>query len=169
MNFLIAGIALIAGWKWSDWRNWEKYYPTILFMIVGNFLYNILTYNHPMWLYEKSLLPNHTMIDILHSFVVFPVTIMLYLTYFPESNLIKKIRYILFWTAIYISMEWLLSKLELFSYHNGWNILWSAGFNITMFTILWVHHKKPLLAWFFSFFIILFLVIFFEVPIGKMR
>ena len=25
--------ALLAAWRWSDWRNWKKYYPTILYSI----------------------------------------------------------------------------------------------------------------------------------------
>lgn len=169
MNLLIAGIALIACWKWGDWRNWEKYYPTILFMIVGNFLYNILTYNYPMWLYEEALLPNHTMIEMVHSFVVFPVTVLIFLPSFPEKNIFKKAVYILRWVFIFISVEWMMSKLDLFSYHNGWNIGWSILFNAIMFTMLRIHFKKPLLAWAISIFIVLWLIIFFEVPIEKMR
>lgn len=169
MNIWIAGIMLIIGWKWGDWRNWEKYYPTILFMIIGNFLYNLLTYNHPMWLYEEALLPNHTIIEMVHSFVVFPVTVLVFLPHFPENNLLKKIVYILRWEAIFITVEWILSRLELFSYHNGWSIGWSVLFNVVMFTLLRIHFKRPLLAWIISVFIVLFFMILFNVPIEKMR
>jgi hypothetical protein len=169
MNVIIGGIALILGWKWGDWRNWEKYYPTILFMIVGNFLYNILTYNYPMWLYEEKFLPNHTLIEMVHSFVVFPVVVLIFLPRFPEKNISQKIGYVLRWVIIFVSVEWLMTKFNLFTYHNGWNIGWSILFNIVMFTTLRIHYKKPLLAWVISVFVVIFLMVFFDVPIDKMK
>jgi hypothetical protein len=169
MNLLIASVALIIGWKWGDWRNWEKYYPTILYMIICNFLYNILTYNYPMWLYNEALLPNHTMIEMVHSFVVFPVVVIIFLGRFPEKSNGKQIEYILRWLLIFALVELLLVKFNLFSYHNGWSIWWSVLFNVGMFTLLRIHYKKPLLAWGISLFVVLFLMLFFEVPINKMR
>lgn len=169
MHLGIAATAVIIAWRWGDWKNWQKYYPTILYMITGNLLYNILTYHYPIWLYQKSILQNHTLTDILNSFVIFPATILLFLPHFPNKGIIKKIRYLLFWMIIYISVEWFLSELGYFSYHNGWNLGWSVLFNIGMFTLLRVHYKKPLLAWGISVFIILFLLIIFDVPINKMR
>jgi hypothetical protein len=169
MHLGIAATVVIVAWRWGDWKNWQKYYPTILYMITGNFLYNILTYHYPIWLYQKSILQNHTLTDIFNSFVIFPATILLFLPHFPHKGIIKKIGYILLWMIFYISGEWLLSKLGYFSYHNGWNLGWSVLFNIGMFTLLRVHYKKPLLAWGISVFIVLFLMIIFDVPINKMR
>lgn len=169
MHLMIAAVTLIAAWRWGDWKNWQLYYPTILFMIVGNFLYNILTYNYPIWMYQDSLFPNHTITDIFNSFVLFPAVILLYLPRFPKEGMIKKVRYIVLWVIVFVSVEWLLSYFGLFSYYNGWSIIWSLIFNIGMFTILKVHFQKPLLAWIISVIVILFLIIYFDVPIEKMR
>ena len=53
-------INLILGWKLGDWRKLEKYYPTILFLIIGDLLYNIFTYGNLTWSYNDNwLFPNH--------------------------------------------------------------------------------------------------------------
>jgi hypothetical protein len=169
MHLTIAAVTLIAAWRWGDWKNWKLYYPTILFMIVGNFLYNILTYHYPMWMYKESLLPNHTITDIFNSFVVFPAVLLLYLPHFPKRGMVKKVRYIILWIIVFVSAEWFLSYFGFFSYHNGWNIGWSFLFNIGMFIILIIHFKKPLLALTISVFVVIFLALYFDVPIEKMR
>jgi hypothetical protein len=169
MHLMIAGVAVFAAWRWGDWRNWKKYYPTILYMIIANFLYNILTYHYPIWKYQKSIFQNHTLTDIFNSFIVFPATLLLYLPNFPQKGIMKKVRYILIWILIYIAAEWILSRLGFFSYYNGWNIMWSAFFNIIMFTMLRVHYKNPLLAWPLSLFIVIFLIWYFDVPIKNLR
>jgi hypothetical protein len=48
MNIAFGIMFLLIGWRFGDWRNLGKYYPTILFLIIGDLLYNVLTYNIPM-------------------------------------------------------------------------------------------------------------------------
>lgn len=167
MHLTIAILVLLAGLKWGDWKNWPLYYSTVLYMIVFNLLFNVLTYNYPIWMYERSILPNHTLIDILNTFILFPATIFIYLPRFPEGNRMKKILYIFKWVAMYGMGEYFLKKLGYFSYYNGWNVFWSLGFNVIMFSMLRLHFKKPLLAMGVSIFIVLFSCCFFMCPLIK--
>jgi hypothetical protein len=170
MHLMIAAFTLIAAWRWGDWKNWQLYYPTILFMIVGNFLYNVLTYHYPIWMYKDStFFPNHTTADIFNSFVLFPAVILIFLPHYPKESMIKKVKYLALWITVFVSVEWFLGYLGYFSYYNGWTLGWSFLFNVGMFMILRIHFKRPLLAWAISVFVILFLVIYFDVPIEKMR
>ncbi|PIB57799.1 hypothetical protein, partial [Pseudomonas sp. 2822-17] len=52
IHIVIKLLFLFAAYKWGDWEKWEKYYPTILFFIIGDLLYNFLFYNYPMWLFN---------------------------------------------------------------------------------------------------------------------
>ncbi len=63
MYILINVIYTIAALKWGDWRNWKQYHPTILFYCIGDFLYNFILYNKPMWLFRDLILPNHTLAE----------------------------------------------------------------------------------------------------------
>ena len=84
MYILINIFYLIAGYKWGDWRNWKKYYPTILFFILGDFLYNFLLYKESMWLFHDLILPNHTTITILAMVISYTATVLIYLGRFPK-------------------------------------------------------------------------------------
>ena len=166
-HIIIGLITVIAAWKWGDWRNWKLYYPTMLFIALGNLTYCLLTCNFPLWQYESPLLQTTT-INLLTSLIGFPLTILIYLTYFPKI-LAKQIMYIVAWIAYFTLAEWLSYKLEFFSYHNGWNIWWSLLFNCIMFPTLWLHHKRPLWALSFSLVVAVFVLIYFKVPFSSMK
>jgi hypothetical protein len=154
-------------WKWGDWRNWKLYYPTILFFIVGNFSYGLLTYNYPLWEFE-SLLLKTTGSTFLITIVAFPATILIFLPHYPKGK-VKQILYILLWVLTYTLIEIVSHKLGFFSYHNGWNIWWSVLFNLIMFPLLRLHHKKPPLAWSVSIIMGLTILIYFKVPFSSMK
>lgn len=175
MNALYAFLWIFALWKWGDWRNWKMYYPTILFYILGDFLYlYLLSDFYPMWTYdpqgvdEKVNLTNtHVSFSIMA--VKYPVTILIFLYRFPGGKLIKKLLYILGWVLLYTVNEVVDIKLNLIKYDNGWSLKWSILFNAVMFTILWVHHKRPAAAWGLSILFILFLWRQFDVPSAVFR
>lgn len=53
VNVLYASVWIFAMWKWGDWKNWQKYYPTILLFIIGDFIYlYLLSDLYPMWRYN---------------------------------------------------------------------------------------------------------------------
>jgi hypothetical protein len=168
MYILINTFYLIAGFKWGDWRNWKQYYPTILFFIIGDFLYNFLLYKESMWLFHDLILPNHTTITILAMVVTYSATVLIYLGRFPKGWK-KRLLWFLLWSGIYLCAEYFNNKLGFITYHNGWNIWWSVLFTGIIFFILPIHHKRPLLAWLLSIIIIVSLLSIFNVKISELK
>lgn len=171
MLHIIAGATfLFISWRFGDWKNWTKYYPTILFFIIGDLLYNVLTYNNPTWSYNKDrLFPNHTLINIWIMITIYPATAITYLSHFPKEK-IQQILYILLWTMIYVFGELLgLHIFGLINHFNGWNMWWSALFDIILFTMLPIHHKRPLVAWSLSIIVIIFFLTVFNVKISALK
>ena len=170
MNALYTLVWLFALWKWGDWKNWNKYYPTFLFLLLGDFLYQYLLSDfYPMWKYNPQGIDDnigltHTHIAFTIMFVKYPATILIYLSKFPENNKIKQIFYVGAWVLLYILNELNDLKFNLIKYDHGWSIWWSLLFNCVMFSILRIHYVKPLLAWLLSIIFILFLWKVFEVP-----
>lgn len=168
MYLFINALYLIAGYLWGDWRNWKKYYPTILFFMVGDFLYNFLLYEKSMWVFHDLILPNHTMITLLAMTISYAATVLIYLGRFPLGWK-KQTLWFLIWSGIFMFAEYVNSKLGFITYHNGWNIWWSALFTGIIFMILPIHHKRPLLAWGLSIVIIVSLLSIFNVQISEMK
>lgn len=170
LNGLYSLVWLFALIKWGDIKNWKKYYPTILFFILGDFIYlYLLSDSFPMWKYspqgmDKNFGITSTHVELSIMLIKYPATILIYLPRFPDENRIKQVLYFIGWTLIYLFNEMIDLKLNLIQYFNGWNLYWSFLFNAVMFLILKTHHTRPLLAWFFSFLFIIFLWQVFDVP-----
>lgn len=163
-------ISLLIGWKFGDWRNLEKYYPTILFLVIGDLLYNILMYNDPTWSYNRNwILPNHILVNLWIMITVYPATVIIYLFFFPNKK-IKRIFYIFVWVILYILLELLgLHIFGLIDHFNGWNMWWSFLLDIILFVMLFIHHKRPLLAWGLSIIVIIFFLTVFDVRVHNLN
>ncbi|MDL4843061.1 CBO0543 family protein [Aquibacillus rhizosphaerae] len=151
MYFIYSFAFLLAGLKWGDWRNWRAYYPTILFIILIDILYNFLFYDYPMWSFEetvfgKSILSKHTYISIMNYLIVYPALILLFLGNYPKFK-VKQVQWITIWVILFISKEMINLKIGLINHHHTWSISWSVIFDIVMFIVLRLHFKKPLIAW----------------------
>ena len=154
---------------WGDWRNWRNYQSSILYLIVCDLIYNLLTYNHPLWEY-KSTLPilNHTILNMITMFVAYPSIMLVYLGRFPTERM-KQIIWVGFWVSLWSFLEWLSIQLGNFSYLNGWNFIWSFLFNIVLFSMVRLHYKMPLLTYGLSFILAVVLLSIFDVPFEKMK
>ena len=133
-----------ACYKWGAWRRWREYYPTILYAIIGDLAYNFVFHDHTLWLYDSFF--NHTTMDIIAAFFLFPSVIILFLTHWP-TIWFKKILYVLAWAAANTLFEFVSVLLDTFHYDHGWGVLWSFALLVGTFVMLRVHYKKPLLAW----------------------
>ncbi len=159
---------IFAAWRWADWRNWEQYHTTILYKIALALLYDVLTYNYPLWEYSDFLVPTHTINGLTITFIGFTCTVLLFLSNFPSSK-VKQIFYFAFWVLLNSAIELFYHLIGLFNYYHGWNFWWSVFFNCIMFPMLILHHRKPLLAYVLSIPIIVFLLLMFDVPLNRMK
>ncbi|MET3695904.1 CBO0543 family protein [Bacillus oleivorans] len=163
---------IIAAWKWGDWKHWRDYYPTILFLVIGDLLYQFMLHDYSMWEFVPVGLQQfnitHTHVAIMEMVFKYPSTILLYLGNFPNSRF-KRIAYIGLWVIIYSTEEWFKMMQGSMIHVNGWSMHWSILFNVVMFTLLAVHHRRPLLAWVFSGLFIYFLFKAHDVPISIIK
>lgn len=162
MRIILASFFLLAAWKWSKWRNWQEYYPTIVFMMALSLLEIIITDNHKLWLLVKTPSPSSPVMNTLFvTATVFPATVLLYLSNLPDKP-VRQVCYILMWISLYSLIETLLGHFGMVSYRNGWSLQWSILFNCAMFPILRVHYSNPLLAWFLSGIVLIFIWMVFD-------
>ncbi|EKN65732.1 hypothetical protein BABA_19106 [Neobacillus bataviensis LMG 21833] len=167
LNIVYGAIFIFSAIKWGDWKNWHNYYPTFLFLMVGDLVYQFLFFKHSMWEYvpfgnDKSW-ATHTHVALLIMLIKYPVTVCIFLGHMSKE-LWKKIINILFWTMVYTINEFVDLKIGAMVHKNGWNLGWSAFFSFVMFSVLAVHYKKPALAWILSAIYATFLWNVFDVP-----
>jgi hypothetical protein len=166
-QIIVSIIMVVFAWKLSDWKNWRLYYSTILFYIVVDFLYALLTYNYPLWQLESPIL-KVTFSDILISFIFVPASILIYLNRFP-SGWKKAIAYVLLWVCIYSITEKLSVTLGFISYHHGWTIWCSILFNCLMFPLLYLHYRKPIWAIALTFMFCVIGLIYWRIPLSSIK
>lgn len=167
MVLLIRGIHatlwLVAAYKFGDWKNWSKYYPTMLFMGMGDMIYNLVFYEKMLWFFNPGFL-NPIVNELLVVFTIFSCTVLIFLTHFPKT-LFKQFGYISLWVAIYIVIEVFMMNIGLQYSKNGWSIWWSLLHNFYQFPLIAIHHKRPYLAWTLAIAILFIIMTIFKVPL----
>lgn len=166
MSFMLFGIIIIIiCWKWGNWRKWKEYYPTMLYFIIGNFAYIVLTQMKPLWSFGKTV-AHYPIFNILMMLCLYPSTTILYFTFYPSPPSVKKqVLYILLWVSIYSVIEFLSYITGGFLYENGWNLCYSILFNLVIFPLLRLHLKRPLLTWIFSAALGTIIMYWFKIPL----
>ena len=162
------------GWKYGNWKEFRKYYPTLLYFIIGDFLYQFLLFDHTMWLFhpvgqiEKALHFNHTIIALGKMAIQYPVTIAIFLGRL-NSNAKERVLSIFLWIGIYAITQVIAHFFGGITYHNGWNFGWDLIFNSVMFPLLLLHYSKPLYAWILTLPVVLGLWWIFDVPYSVLK
>ena len=149
MIVMLACLFVLACYKWGDWRNWKTYYPTILFLIAGDFIYYYVSAAKPLWQYTAKLFPG-TFATLIIALIIYPCTVLLFIPFNPKSGAITKVCYITGWVSLYAFLEYLALKYNYMQHFNGWNFLYSVLFYYALFPLLLVHQKKPQIAWLLS-------------------
>jgi len=162
-HIIVCTLSIIAAWKWGDWRNWRLYYPTILYLIISDLIYRIITYNYPLWTYESPLLKTQ-LSGLLIDFTFFPATVLLFVPYFTNS-LWQMFNYTVAWVAIYTIWEGIAHHLSYLSYHHGWSIYWSIIVDIILFPSLYIHFRRPIAAWLIYFITAIAIITIFRIPL----
>lgn len=164
MHVLTAIISIIAVFIWGDWRDWKKYHATLLFFALGNLVYNFLTANYFLWRMDADFISNHTLTEMLYTFIVFPATGLLFLSNYPKSVL-KQILHTLQWIVIYGVWEYFFTLTGHIEYKYGWTLGWSIVALFFMFPLLKLHVKHPLLTYVLFALVCVGFLWFFDVPV----
>ena len=163
MHFAITVLTLLASFKWGNWIEWRKYHASMLFISTGGLLYEYIVKDYTLWKFHPDFLYGHEMTVIVYALITMPVSIFLFLTHFPESWF-NRLFYIMLWSGIYIAVEWILHIFGRISYQNEWVLGYSYLFDLVMFSVIALHQRYPFRAYILSFFIIIFLIVYFKVP-----
>lgn len=162
MHLIIALFFILAVWRWGDWRNWQTYNASMLFTIMGNFLYNFLYADQLLWQMKSSFSLSYKMVELIYSFTILPLTTLLFLTNFPkEFN--KQFFRILTYIAIYTCLELAMIQFGVIQYYRGWNFWYSVAWDSMMFTVIALHFKKPLISYLVSLVVFLTMITHFPV------
>jgi hypothetical protein len=164
LHLALALFSILVVVKRRVWREWQMYQPTMMLFALGNVTYNFLTANYFLWKMKPDFFPNHSITEMVYSFVIFPASALLFLSNYPTGTR-KIFWYYVKWIAVYVIVEWFFTTNGRMLYQHGWNLWWSFAFDITMFPILRLHHKRPLIAYSISVFLCVFWVWMFDVPV----
>lgn len=164
MHIAIALMSIFSAWKWGDWRHWQRYQPTMLYMLSAEMIYEFLTKDYSLWTFRPDILLNGTLVVLVYAVVSMPLTVLVFLSRYPQKWS-KRILYYGKWVAIYMGVEVILSVTHRISYQHKWSLWWSFVFDVVMFPMLQLHTKKPLLAYVLSVMAISGYMIFLKVPI----
>ncbi|MFC5653348.1 CBO0543 family protein [Paenibacillus solisilvae] len=160
----LAGIAgwVLCAWKWADWSRFREFRASIYVMIIGDFLYNVLTEDNHLWRFESPTFHfSHHFIQVLITLCATPFAVLIFLSHYPSKSILKQVLYLALWAGIFSIHEWIAVQLGVFKYNDGWNMWWSIVINCIAFPFLILHQKRPALAILvFIFFTLLFSFIF---------
>ena len=136
---------VICAYKFGDWKNWRKYYPTMLFFGMGDLIYISVFHDRPLWMFSTDfLVPSLNELFVI--FTIFFSTTLIFLSRYPDK-LSSQLKYNTFWILLYIGIELATGAIGMIESHNGWNIKWSILHDTIQFPLIALHHKRPVLAW----------------------
>ena len=165
MHVIISLIAIVFVWWRGDWQQWRIYHPTMMYFALGNLTYNLLCTNYLLWELNPDFLSNHSLTEMLYTFIVFPATSLMFLSHYPEEGKNKKFFHYVTWISIYGGVEFIYVLTDRIIYQFGWHLGWSVLFDAIMFPMLRLFHKKPLIAYPISILIAVFWIMLFDVPV----
>ncbi|APH06849.1 CBO0543 family protein [Bacillus weihaiensis] len=167
---LVIIVWILFAYKFVDWSQVSKQYPTILFFIAINFAYNYFYYNHTLWAFRGITAEwlNHSIINTAFTFFICPIGLIIYLQRFPTQRK-NQLIYISVWVAFYTIIEALFAHKEMYVYGHGWNSWFNIILNTILFTILYVHYRKPLIAIIAAVPIAIIFYLFFPFPLDSLK
>jgi hypothetical protein len=156
---------IFAVWKWADYRNWQKYHATMIFLSFISLVYAFISFSSGVFLWRaKPDLFNSTVTEMMYSMILLPCTALLFLSGYPKDSL-KKAVYFLKYIFIYGIVEAVMSATGRMVYGNGWTIWLSVIFDCLMFPAIIIHYKHPIIAYIVFILIMIFGIWFFKLPI----
>lgn len=148
MHIILNLYIIFAVWKWADYKNWQKYHTTMLFLPLMSLVYIFISYNSGafLWQTKPDFLLNNTLTELSYIMVLLPCTVLLFLSNYPDDP-IKKPVYYLKYIFIYSFVEAVAVLTGRMVYSHGWTIWYSIIFYFLMFPAIIIHHKHPITAY----------------------
>lgn len=163
MHVAIALFTIACSLKWGNWKDWRNYHASMFFIATGGLLYEFIVKDHSLWKFHPDFLYGHDMTVIVYALITMPISVLIFLSKFPDTW-VRRGLYIVYWSGIYIGVEWILLIFGKISYQHGWEFIYSFYFDLMMFTVIAIHQKNPVIAYILSVGIIIFLISHFHVP-----
>lgn len=159
--FLGVMVILLSIWK-GDWRNWEKYYPSMLYIALATFIYEFISHDqYQLWDLHRDTFLSDMNTHFVHNLIINPLAAFVYLSNYPTNGFGRRIVYNAKWIVVFWGVECVVSRMNIITYHNGWNLLWSLAFLSIMFPMVRLHQtNKPLALPLSVFFSVVLLVLF---------
>ncbi len=161
MILILACLFIVNCYKWGEWKNWKTYYPTILFLIAGDFIARFVFSDKPLWRYEETVISG-TLTQLIVALVIYPCTVLIFLPSYQKAKI--KVVHITLWVFLFWGLEYLGVKHNHFSHYNGWNLTYSMTFDVILFGLLVMHQKNPPKAWLLSLFTGVVITLWFRLP-----
>lgn len=158
-SFFFLAVILVT----QSYKYFSRYYSTIHFVACLSLFYTLICRGHLLWQYSTWWLISPKLCNIIQFAVLFPCTTVVYLRFLPHGRWHKTL-YLLGFVGLYAVMEWFMFLRGEITYHYGWNFLWSLFIDSVMFILIPVHERSWKIALVISIFIIVFLIVWFHVP-----
>jgi len=129
-----------------------------------NMFYYVLCYPRLTWDFSSKIFSSRFLRN-LHTFIVNPLIILLFLHHIPK-RLFHQVRYFIKWIFFSLMIEYIGHRFfRMIYFMRGWNLAWSAVLYGNMYFLSFLVRKHPLLTYFISFLFTAFLLFFFQIPI----
>jgi hypothetical protein len=167
----LLSLFLITALKFGDWKNWRKYYPTVLFVIAINLAVGFLTYHHALWKYKPDfLVQTQTTVEMLNAFVALPAVAFTFLSQYPDKNVYYQFGYITTYVFIFGLLEFIAHfVVGTLCYENGWSWPASILFDFAIFIILRLHYVRPWWGWSATLLVGIIIFILFDFRSGEFK
>lgn len=167
---LVLVVWVVFAYKFVDWTQWRKQYPTILFFMVINLTYNVLYYNHTLWAFRGITADwlSHSIINIAFTFFIVPIGLFIYLQRYPEKRS-HQVMYVSVWVIFYSVIQTLFAHKGMFVYDNGWNSWLNLLLNSALFIVIYIHYKRPVWAILISVFSAIVFYLIFPFPLDSLK
>jgi hypothetical protein len=98
-------------------------------MPLGSLMYELLVNDMDfyLWRYQSDFLFSEETADAFYTIIVFPATVLLFLSNYPNGKITKKIIHILKYVAIFCIVKWIGIKVGALKHSNSWTITWSIS------------------------------------------
>jgi hypothetical protein len=161
LRSILAFIFIVSAYKWGDWKNWRKYYASMLFFGMGDLIYILVFHDKPLWKFVTDYLV-YPLNELFVIFTIFFSSVLIFLTNYPKK-LFHQTLYNAFWISLYMLIEIFTINVHMIEHFNGWTIWWSLLHNTIQFPIVALHHKNPVLAWIIALFFLVVIMKIFKV------